>query len=142
MRVLDPQTLGLSSVVANCAMNRERRLSGSNSYRRELGLDILAFLRSRLSVGPVAWADLCCGSGLALIEAAASFADDPDKSRVQIEGIDLAGYFNPNPYPDLLSLREQMIEAWIPIGPYSLRPANVHGPFRAKGAKLPCPKMW
>jgi hypothetical protein len=57
-----------SSVAANCAMNRERGLSG---YRKELGVDILAELRTRLDrQETVRWLDLCCGSAKALSEAA------------------------------------------------------------------------
>ncbi|MER6947242.1 hypothetical protein ABT294_24720 [Nonomuraea sp. NPDC000554] len=55
-----------SSVVANCLMNRERRLPG---YNRELGVDVLDVLRRRAG-RPVRWLDLCCGTATALGEAA------------------------------------------------------------------------
>src|SRR5947208_14482126 len=45
MDLLGDDELERSAVVANCRMNRERELSGSNGYDRELGLDPLAFLR-------------------------------------------------------------------------------------------------
>jgi len=48
-RLLSDAELERSAVVANCAMNRERQLSGVNSYARELGFDPLEFLTSRLA---------------------------------------------------------------------------------------------
>src|ERR1700753_1700143 len=104
MRLLNPQELESSSVVANCAMNRERRLKGSNSYERDLGLDILTLLRG--FPPPVSWVDLCCGTGRALIEAAGELLQSGDTPPFHIEGIDLAGVFNPNPYPDVFTLSE------------------------------------
>lgn len=55
------------AVVANCSMNRERGLSGVNSYSRELRFDLLEKLKTEFS----SWLDLCCGQGLALKDAAA-----------------------------------------------------------------------
>lgn len=126
MRLLDRDALERSSVVANCVMNRERRLAGSNSYQRELGIDILSFLRSHRNDGAAAWADLCCGTGRALIEAASHLSRDGDAARFRIEGIDLAGLFDTNPFPATLTLRAQSLEAWIPHGPYALI-TIVHG---------------
>ena len=41
-------------------MNRERSLTGSNGYGRELGFDPIAELKPRASEGrPAAWLDLC-----------------------------------------------------------------------------------
>ena len=48
--LLDDDRLVASAVVANCAMNRERQLTGVNSYTRELGcnpVDTLAAVLSR-----------------------------------------------------------------------------------------------
>jgi hypothetical protein len=57
-----------SLVVANCRMNRERGVLGRNSDAAELGLDPLEFLGERLAGGQrVAWLDLCCGTGKALV---------------------------------------------------------------------------
>ena len=39
MKLLDDDALERSSVVANCWMNRERSLTGSNGYTKELGLN-------------------------------------------------------------------------------------------------------
>jgi tRNA G46 methylase TrmB len=73
--LLSDAELERSAVVANCAMNRERQLAGVNSYARELGFSPLGFLWSRLAGRPeparAGWLDLCCGTGRALIQAAA-----------------------------------------------------------------------
>lgn len=131
MRLLQPNELQSSSVVANCTMNRERRLTGTYGYERELGLEILALLRDDRSSGT--WVDLCCGTGRALIEAA-ELLQDRVASRVRIEGIDLAGLFNANPCPDRLTLRRGELESWSPTGPYALV-TSVHG-FHYLGDKL------
>src|SRR5690348_6241789 len=121
MRLLNLQELESSSVVANCAMNRERRLLGSNSYERELDINILSFLRQRLMTAPVSWVDICCGTGRALIEAAAELLRDGEMGRFHIEGIDLAGLFDSNPFDGALTFREQGLESWEPAGdPYTL----------------------
>jgi hypothetical protein len=71
MKLLGDDELERSAVVANCCMNRERDLTGSNGYAKEVGFNPLELLKGRLAPGrPVAWLDLCCGSGKALIEAA------------------------------------------------------------------------
>jgi hypothetical protein len=49
MKLLDDETLERSAVVANCRMNRERSLVGSNGYDKELGLNPLDFLRGRVA---------------------------------------------------------------------------------------------
>jgi hypothetical protein len=69
MELLGDKDLERSSVVANCWMNRERSLTGSNGYAKELGFNPLDVLAEKGNV-KVAWLDLCCGSGKALIEAA------------------------------------------------------------------------
>ncbi|MBV1853068.1 class I SAM-dependent methyltransferase [Catellatospora tritici] len=69
--LLDDDALERSDVVANCAMNRERGLDGVNSYAKDLGLQPLDLLRSRIAdQGHAAWLDLCCGAGRALAQAA------------------------------------------------------------------------
>lgn len=68
--LLDDRKLHASSVVANNAMNRERQLTGVNSYAKELGFDPL----SRLGRPDSAWLDICCGSGRALRQAAERLA--------------------------------------------------------------------
>jgi SAM-dependent methyltransferase len=97
MRPLVPdEILERSAVVANCRMNRERNLLGSNGYDRELGINPLDFLHDRLSGRPRAsWLDLCCGSGKALIEAARLAAAEDWGNRIAIVGVDLVGMFDP-----------------------------------------------
>ena len=124
--LLGAEDLARSSVVANCAMNRERRLTGSNGYQRDLGQDILAFLRSRRHKGPATWFDLCCGTGRALIEAAREIAQDQQAAGITIEGVDLAGMFDPNPFPRILTLIERAAEDWTPAARYALITC-VHG---------------
>ncbi|MBO0869883.1 MAG: hypothetical protein J2P15_15085 [Micromonosporaceae bacterium] len=65
-RLLDDGSLATSSVIANCAMNRERQLAGVNSYAKELGFNPLDALLTRLAEQDRAgWLDLCCGTGRA-----------------------------------------------------------------------------
>ena len=86
-----------SAVVANCRMNRERNLLGSNGYERELGFDPLVFLKARTAIDrPVAWLDLCCGTGKALIQAAEIIQGE--RLDMEIVGVDLVGMFErPDP---------------------------------------------
>ena len=49
--LLDDAALEMSAVVANCAMNRERQLTGVNSYARELGFDPLQVVTARIGGG-------------------------------------------------------------------------------------------
>jgi SAM-dependent methyltransferase len=107
-------------------MNRDRRLIGSNSYERELGLDPLAYLGQRSKPRETAWLDLCCGSGRALVEAAGELQNLGYLNGFYIDGIDLAGLFNENPFPHNLTLTKSAIEAWIPQRRYSLITC-VHG---------------
>ena len=88
MAFLDDVTLIQSSVVANSTMNRERGLSGANSYAKDLGFEPLAWLQTRR---PARWLDLCCGSGRALIEAAGQCQGEG----IEIVGVDLVALFAP-----------------------------------------------
>lgn len=126
MHLLNSASLHKSSVVANCTMNRERLLRGAGGYNHELGIDVLDFLQKKCSAGPATWVDFCCGTGRALIEAAAQLQPLKTEHPIRIEGIDLAGIFDPNPFPDLLDLREHPLEAWAPAGLYALITC-VHG---------------
>ena len=58
MDLLGDDELERSAVVANCRMNRERGLVGSNGYAVELGFDPLDFLRGaarRRPTPPPGW---------------------------------------------------------------------------------------
>jgi len=98
--LLDDARLQQSAVVANCEMNRDRQLSGVNSYARELGFNPLDAITSRLAAGgeqagTVAWLDLCCGSGRALIQAARELRQAGFSGRATLVGVDLVDTFDP-----------------------------------------------
>jgi trans-aconitate methyltransferase len=128
MNLLDDETLERSAVVANCRMNRERVLLGSNGYDKELGLNPLDFLGRRVTSGrAVAWLDLCCGTGKALIEAARIAREEDFGSRIEIVGVDLVGMFQTSE-PGLSHLRlvEASLKTWRPEGRFDLITC-VHG---------------
>jgi len=112
--LLNDGALHSSSVVANNAMNRERQLSGVNSYARELGFDPVALLST---AGDAAWLDLCCGSGRALIQAAGLLP------RATVVGVDLVDAFAPGAGPTLIAAP---IESWAPPRAFDLITC-VHG---------------
>jgi len=126
MGLLGDDELERSGVVANCRMNRERDLAGSNGYAREVGFNPLDFLEGRPAPGrPVAWLDLCCGTGKALIEAARLIhAGGRD---IEVVGVDLVGRFHrPGPGPGCLRLVEASLATWHPDRPFDLITC-VHG---------------
>ena len=65
MDLLTDDELERSAVVANCRMNRERDLVGSNGYDRELGFDPLEFLEERAASGrpPPGWTSAAARAG-------------------------------------------------------------------------------
>lgn len=70
MKLLGVDDLERSGIVANCRMNRERNLTGTNGYSTDLGFNPLSLLEEKVACQDhVRWLDLCCGSGRALIEA-------------------------------------------------------------------------
>jgi trans-aconitate methyltransferase len=84
-------------VVANSTMNRQRRLGGVNSYEKELGFHPVGLLLSRLDDAKpeeAAWLDVCCGTGLAVLQGAHELASRPG-GRARIVGIDLVDMFDP-----------------------------------------------
>jgi trans-aconitate methyltransferase len=90
MKLLPIDQLDRSSVVANRQMNRERGLAGRGSYASELGFHPLDELMKRAATGAaVAWLDLCCGSGAALVEAATAVQAANLQDRIRIVGVDL-----------------------------------------------------
>ncbi len=108
-------------------MNRERSLSGSNGYGRELGIDIMAELGSRTGAStPVRWLDLCCGSGRALVEAAMLLGERGMAEQVEIIGLDLVDYFVGGPLPSSLRLISGSVTGWEPDGRFDLITC-VHG---------------
>ncbi|GAA3456689.1 MULTISPECIES: class I SAM-dependent methyltransferase [Dactylosporangium] len=130
MPLLDDDALAGSAVVANSAMNRERGLDGVNSYERELGFSpvevIAALLRVTGAPDTVAWLDLCCGSGRALVEAAGRLAEQGVADRVLCEGVDLVDAFVPAPDVPWLRLTAVPVLDWTPSRRYDLI-TSVHG---------------
>lgn len=122
--LLPDDDLAQSSVVANCAMNRERQLTGPNSYERELGSNPVDRLTTTLAESPastVAWLDLCCGTGRALTQAAQRLADEGLAERAQIVGVDLVDYFDPVSVADLpLELICDSVTSWEPSQRFDL----------------------
>ncbi|MEV6108758.1 methyltransferase domain-containing protein [Streptomyces sp. NPDC051940] len=118
-RLLAAHELEDTSVVANNTMNRERGLSGVNSYTREPGFDPLAHLRS--AAPTPAWLDLCSGSGHALREAAAHLP--PGAS---LTGVDLVGPLRGAPLPPSLELLTASVSDWRASRTYDLITC-VHG---------------
>ncbi|WP_243718754.1 class I SAM-dependent methyltransferase [Actinomadura sp. 7K534] len=126
-RLLDEDALVRSSVVANCMMNRERSLSGSNGYGRELGMDVMAELSTRAGAAtPVRWLDVCCGSGRAPAEAAGLLADRGLSGQVEITGLDLVDHFVSDSRPPALRLVSGSVNQWVPDGRFDLITC-VHG---------------
>jgi SAM-dependent methyltransferase len=126
--LLTDDILERSAVVANCRMNRERDLIGSNGYDRELGFNPLEFLEAKLAHQDRAtWLDLCCGTGKALIQAAQLLRDQGLESRIGIIGVDLVGVFH-RAAPDLGDPRlvEASLPNWHPERPCDLITC-VHG---------------
>ena len=81
-------------------MNRERQLVGVNSYARVLGFDPLAWLTATPGrATDVGWLDLCCGTGRALIQAAAQTRQDSRLDHVTLVGVDLLDAVESAPPP-------------------------------------------
>ncbi|MEU6161229.1 methyltransferase domain-containing protein [Streptomyces sp. NPDC047130] len=117
-RTIPAAELERTWVVANNAMNRERGLSGVNSYARELGRDPLETLAGRPAPS---WLDLCSGEGRALRAAAAVLPPD-----AVLTGVDLVGPTVPAPLPPGLELVTASVSAWAPDRTYHLITC-VHG---------------
>jgi SAM-dependent methyltransferase len=130
-RLLDDEALVSSAVVANCAMNRERQLAGPNSYTKELGFNpldwIVARLRPEQPHSTVAWLDLCCGTGRALIQAAQQSHARGLAGRTVLVGVDLVDYFDPAPASvGPVHLISDSVTTWTPRQRFDLITC-VHG---------------
>lgn len=114
----DDQQLEQSPVVANCGMNRERDLNGTNGYDVEISFQPLSFLNDQLATnGSVRWLDLCCGTGKALIQAATII--ERDGMHIDIVGVDLVGMFMPHSSKHL-ALIEASLSTWKPAETFDL----------------------
>jgi len=122
-KFVDDKSLEKSAVVANCRMNRERELTGSNGYEVDLGFNPIDKLRMSAAGGQLRWLDLCCGSGRALIEAA-KLAEEA-KLAVEIMGVDLVNMFRPHQQKNL-KLDAASLRTWTPDEPVDLITC-VHG---------------
>ncbi|WP_326733431.1 class I SAM-dependent methyltransferase [Streptomyces sp. NBC_01022] len=119
-RLLSDDALHASTVVANNTMNRERGLTGVNSYTRELGFDPLTHL-SAFAASP-SWLDLCSGEGRALRTAAAQLP-----ASAVLTGVDLVGPLSPSPPPPPgLELVKASVTDWEAPRAYDLITC-VHG---------------
>jgi SAM-dependent methyltransferase len=126
MKLLTDADLERSGVVANCRMNRERTLTDSNGYSKELGFNPLDVLMES-SEEPASWLDLCCGSGKALIEAAQRVHDQRMEASIQIVGVDLVAPLSlPDPRLTCLRFVEASLARWDPTGRFDLITC-VHG---------------
>lgn len=126
MKLLGDNDLEESGVVANCRMNRERSLTGTNGYERELRFHPLFFLKDlATTTGSVKWLDLCCGSGAALSEAAKIV--EAEDLPIEIVGVDLVRLFvcSKTEHP-CLRLVEASLTDWQPDGQFNLITC-VHG---------------
>lgn len=128
MKILSNVDLEKSHVVANSTMNRQRACLGTNSYTKELLLNPIKFLQSRIdSQQHVAWLDLCCGTGRALIDAAQILLPKRGEIDLRIVGIDLVPMFYAYPAElDFLSLKSASVLAWEPDCSFDLITC-VHG---------------
>jgi SAM-dependent methyltransferase len=125
--LLHNNDLERSTIVANCRMNRERELAGSNGYDRELGFGSFDFLRERILPGRVVrWLDLCCGTGRALFQAAEQIQKDGLTASVAIVGIDLVDMFWPGRPAACLRLLARSVHEFIPVERFDLITC-VHG---------------
>lgn len=122
--LVDDEELERLDVVANCTMNRDRRLRGSNGYDLELGLDSVEFLVDAARThGRATWLDICCGSGFALVEAAEELSGVG--LDVAITGVDLVDAFVASTATNL-DLVEASISTWEPDEQFDLV-TSVHG---------------
>jgi len=126
--LLDDTELERSEVVANAVMNRQRELTGGNSYAKELGFNPLDYLQQRLAMQrPVAWLDLCCGTGRALIQAAQVRETAGLAGEVILVGVDLVPMFDVVPAGiSFLKLERSSFINWQPHREFDLITC-VHG---------------
>jgi SAM-dependent methyltransferase len=128
VKLLNTSNLEDSSIVANCLMNRERGCTGGNSYAKELALSPLDFLRARLQTRQsIAWLDLCCGQGRALIEGAQHLAAQIQEKEIVLIGLDLVSMFDPCPNElSFLRFWQESVANWKPECAFDLITC-VHG---------------
>jgi SAM-dependent methyltransferase len=116
VKLLDADSLEKSAVVANCRMNRERTLTGSNGYVCDLRFNPVGWLEARsFGQGQISWLDLCCGSGRALVEAAQIAQGHGWETKLKIVGVDLVEIFvRLDPNSTRLQLVQASLSTWEP----------------------------
>ena len=124
MNLIPENELRHSPVVANCRMNRKRKLTGINSYEKEIGINIEGYLGEKREPksSTVRWLDICCGEGNALIELSTRLKDSHQSDGIELVGIDLVGMFNhyDSTETPFLHLVETPIETWKTSQEYDL----------------------
>ncbi len=128
MELLDEFALERAAVVANNRMNRERRVSGVNSYTRELGFDPVDGLRAAIRRRePFAWLDMCCGRGRALLSTFELLTPSERPSTI-LQGVDLVDAFDPIPAEATgsVTLEAASVHRWQATRTYDLITC-VHG---------------
>ena len=114
MKLLSELELESSCIVANNRMNRERVALGSNGYETDLQFNPIEFLLEKYADhGEVAWLDICCGRGKAMIETGQKFFELGLNANTAFIGVDLVGMFDPVPDSlDFVSLIEASFRGW------------------------------
>jgi len=126
VKLLKEEELIWSSVVANCNMNRKRKLIGVNSYEKDIRFDILKFLTERATTQKeVKWIDLCCGEGNAVIEAS-KIIQEQQINNLAITGIDLVDLFENHQNLPFINFEVQSLLEWTTNQKYDLITC-VHG---------------
>jgi len=128
MGLLPDEMLERSGVVANCRMNRDRVLTGTNGYAHDLKFNPFDFLRQRiLQNGTAGWLDLCCGAGNALAEASRAAEEAGISRDLAIVGVDLVGMFGAAARDrENVTLIEASLSSWEPERRFDLITC-VHG---------------
>ena len=125
-KLLNDNELSLSPIVANNAMNRERKAVGINSYEKEIKINPIQFILSRKSQKEVKWIDLCCGQGNALIQAAKHFQETSWNNKLKLIGVDLVDFFSDYKSLNNIKLKVFDLSKWKPDDHYDLI-TIVHG---------------
>ena len=97
-----------------CVYESRAKPGGANSYEKDLGFAPLDFLKRRLAnQHGVAWLDLCCGTGRAVIEAAETWCGSGLDGSVRLAGVDLVPMFGSiRTGRDCMDLAAASVERW------------------------------
>ena len=100
--LLSNEKLDWSDTVANSSMNRKRKAIGVNSYEKAIDLNVVNYLEQLFKQQPkIAWLDVCCGEGNALIETASFLNKKYGADNIRLDGVDLVNYYQV--FPSTLS---------------------------------------